>query len=62
MADFPYQKRFLNSLHIWYIFHLFIYLLINIKKDKSVMPHQRISVINEADIVLNKIEIIIKLR
>ena len=40
------------------IFYLFIYLLINIKIDKSVIPHQCISVINEADIVLNKKEII----
>jgi len=30
------------------------YLLINIKIEKSVIPHQCISVINEADIVLNK--------
>ena len=29
----------------------YIYLLINIKIDKSVIPHQCISVINEADIV-----------
>ena len=36
------------------------YLLINIKIDKSVIPHQCISVINEADIVLNKKEIIKK--
>ena len=37
--------------------YLFIYLLINIKIDKSVIPHQCISGINEADIVENKIEI-----
>ncbi len=39
-----------------------IYLLINIKIDKSVIPHQCISVINEADIVLNKKEITKKLK
>ena len=45
-----------------HFFILFIYLLINIKIDKSVIPHQCISVINEADIVLNKKEIIKKIK
>ena len=39
------------------VLFLFIYLLINIKINKSVIPHQCISVINEADIVEKKIEI-----
>ena len=42
--------------------YLFIYLLINIKIDKSVIPHQFISVIKETDIVLNKKEIIKKIK
>ncbi len=44
--------------NVYFLIYLFIYLLIDIKIDKSVIPHQCISVINEADIDLNKKEII----